>query len=147
MGAILITPGSRSLDQKVSYSLEMMKSVLIGEGHEIEGMSQITWEEELAPVPELQKARLGFMTDEHHAVRYFVVRELIRQGKPLEPALISDHLDLPESSVVEILDELEKNLLFLVRNDNGAVSWAFPVTVDRTPHRLSFSTGERLYGA
>ncbi|MGB3565505.1 MAG: hypothetical protein WBH85_19530 [Thermoanaerobaculia bacterium] len=125
----------------------MMKTILVGKGNEIEEMPQTTWEEQLALVPEQQVARLGFMTDEHHAVRYFVVRELTRQGRPLEPALIADRLDLPEPRVVEILDELEKNLLFLVRNDNGAVSWAFPVTVDRTPHRLSFSTGERLYGA
>lgn len=147
MGAILIIPASSSLEQKVSYPWEMMKSVLIGKGNEIEEMPQTTWEQQLEPVPELQAARLAFMTDEHHAVRYFVVKELIRQGRPLEPTLISSRLDLPEPLVVEILDELEKNLLFLVRNDDGAVSWAFPVTVDRTPHRLSFSTGERLYGA
>jgi hypothetical protein len=147
MGAILIIPGGSSLEQKVSYPWKMMKSVLVGKGNEIEEMPQTAWEQELALVPEHQEARLGFMTDEHHAVRYFVVKELTRQGIPLEPGLISDRLDLPEPRVVEILDELEKNLVFLVRNDNGAVSWAFPVTVDRTPHRLSFSTGERLYGA
>jgi hypothetical protein len=147
MGAILIIPGSSSLEPKVSYPWKIMKSVLVGKGNEIEEMPQTTLEQELALVPERHKARLAFMTEEHHAVRYFVVKELIRLGIPLESALISEHLDLTESRVVEILDELEKNLFFLVRNDNGAVSWAFPVTVDRTPHRLSFSTGERLYGA
>ena len=124
-----------------------MNSILVGKGNEIGEVPQTTWEQELTVVPERQRARLAFMTDEHHAVRYFVVEELVRQARPLEPALISERLDLPESRVVEILDELEKNLLFLVRNDEGAVSWAFPVTVDRTPHRLTFSTGERLYGA
>lgn len=124
-----------------------MKTVLIGQGNEIEEMHQTTWEQELAGIPERQRARLEFMTEEHHAVRYFAVRELPRQGRPLAPALIADRLDLPEPRVVEILEELEKNLLFLVRNDERAVSWAFPVTVDRTPHRLTFSTGERLYGA
>lgn len=131
----------------MSYPWGMAKSVLVGKGNEIEEIPQTTWEQELASVPESQVARLAFMTKEHHAVRYFVVRELPRVGRPLEPGLISERLDLPESRVVEILDELEKNLLFLVRNDDGAVSWAFPVTVDRTPHRLTFSTGERLYGA
>jgi hypothetical protein len=124
-----------------------MKTVLIGQGNEIEQLPQTTWEQELADIPERQKARLEFMTKEHHAVRYFAVRELPRQGRPLAPALIADRLDLPEPRVVEILEELEKNLLFLVRNDEGAVSWAYPVTVDRTPHRLTFSTGARLYGA
>ena len=124
-----------------------MRTVLIGRGNEVEEISQADWEQELALVPERQRARLEFMSDEHHAVRYFAVKELAREGRPLEPALISSRLDLPESRVVQILDDLESNLLFLVRNASGAVSWAFPVTVDRTPHRLTFSTGERLYGA
>ena len=124
-----------------------MKTVLIGKGHEIKEIAQADWEQQLALVPERQRARLEFMSDDHHAVRYFVVRELTREGRPLEPGPISRHLELPQARVVEILDELDRNLLFLVRNASGAVSWAFPVTVDRTPHRLSFSTGERLYGA
>jgi hypothetical protein len=49
--------------------------------------------------------------------------------------------------VQAILEELERNLLFLVRGESGAVAWAFPVTVEPTPHRLNFSTGERLFGA
>ncbi len=56
-------------------------------------------------------------------------------------------LQLPLAQVETILDELEQQLLFLVRNEAGAVSWAFPVTVEPTPHQLDFSTGERLYGA
>jgi hypothetical protein len=46
-----------------------------------------------------------------------------------------------------ILDELERNLFFLVRNAQGAVSWAYPVTVEPTPHQLRFHSGERLYAA
>jgi hypothetical protein len=49
--------------------------------------------------------------------------------------------------VDEILDELDRKLFFLVRNDAGCVSWAYPVTVDHTLHKLTFSTGERLHGA
>jgi hypothetical protein len=54
-------------------------------------------------------------------------------------------MPLDEAQVV--LEELEAQLFFLVRNDRGAVSWAFPVTVDPTPHRLIFHTGEQLYAA
>ena len=144
---MFITPGSNSLERKVSYPWAVTKSILVGKGSEIEEIPRTTWEQQLALTPERMETRLGFMTDAHHAVRYFVVRELTRQRRPLEPAMISDRLELHESRVVEILDELETNLFFLVRNEDGAVSWAFPVTVDRTPHRLSFSTGERLYGA
>jgi hypothetical protein len=105
------------------------------------------WEEHLALVPALQEMRLRFMSREHHLVRDFVVRELPRVGVPIEPATISQELDLPLDRVVGILDELERNLVFLVRNEQGAVSWAFPVTVEQTPHHLGFSTGECLYAA
>ena len=92
--------------------------------------------------------RLSFMTGEHHLVRNFVVRELPRnQAKPLSPDDISHRLQLPLPSVIAILDELEKHLFFLVRNEIGEVNWAFPVTSDKTPHRLRFSSGERIFAA
>ena len=91
---------------------------------------------------------LSFLTARHHAVRNFVVRELPRNGgKPLRPSQIGTSLGLDLEAVGGVLDDLEKNLFFLVRNGVGEVSWAFPVTSDRTPHRLLFSTGERIFGA
>jgi hypothetical protein len=88
------------------------------------------------------------MTDDHHRVRNFVVRELPRnQGKALSTEEISRSLDLPLDRVVAILEELQKNLFFLVLNEVGEVSWAFPVTSDWTPHRLSFSSGEQVFAA
>ncbi len=42
---------------------------------------------------------------------------------------------------------LAREAAVLVRSDAGDVSWAFPVTLDRTPHRLAFDSGERLYAA
>lgn len=87
------------------------------------------------------------MSEKHHLVRYFVVRELPRTGEPIQPEFISRKLQLPLAQTVAILDELEKNLFFLFRNDQGAVSWAYPVTVDNTPHHLTFSTGEQVYAA
>lgn len=93
------------------------------------------------------KSRLAFMTKEHHRIRYFVVKELPRYGKPMPAEFISQEVQLPIAQVNTVLDDLEKNLFFLVRNDSGAVSWAFPVTTEMTPHRLSFSTGEQSYAA
>jgi hypothetical protein len=87
------------------------------------------------------------MSEEHHMVRHFVVRELPGTGNPMQPEFISQSLKLPVVRVNAILDELERNLFFLVRNSQGAVTWAYPVTVEKTPHKLTFSTGERLYGA
>jgi hypothetical protein len=51
------------------------------------------------------------------------------------------------TQITSILDELERKLFFLVKNEQGAVIWAYPVTVEPTPHRLNFNTGERLYAA
>ncbi len=93
-------------------------------------------------------ARLNFMTGDHHLVRYFVVRELPRnQGRPLSPQDISSRLRLSLSRVISILDDLEQHLFFLVRNEAGEVSWAFPVTAEITPHRVRFSSGERIFAA
>ena len=66
---------------------------------------------------------------------------------PLPPALFAERLHLPLTRVVAILDELEQHKTFLFRNAAGAVTWAYPVTVDPTPHRISFSTGERINAA
>lgn len=125
----------------------MSETVLLGEGCQITKLPRKTWEGDLSQVPQHSETRLGFMSREHHLVRQFVVRELPRIGKPLQPEFISQSLKLSILRVNTILDELEKNLFFLVRNSHGAVTWAFPITVEKTPHELIFSTGERLYGA
>lgn len=91
---------------------------------------------------------LAFMTAQHHAVRNFVVRELPRNGgRPLTPAQIGRGAGLDANAVVPLLNDLESHLFFLVRDPRGNVSWAFPVTSDKTPHRLRFSTGEQIFGA
>ena len=125
----------------------MSETVLLGQGRQITKLPRKTWEGHLSQFPEHSETRFGFMSGEHHRVRYFVVRELQNTGKPIQQEFISQSLKLPVGRVNTILDELESNLFFLVRNDQGAVTWAYPVTVEKTPHELTFSTGERLYGA
>ncbi len=90
---------------------------------------------------------LSFMTPEHHRVRNFVVSELPRAGIALPPATIASRLDLAPEQVSHILDDLERHLFFLFRNPQGEVAWAYPVTVDPTPHRVTFSSGEQIYAA
>ena len=87
------------------------------------------------------------MSEEHHLVRDFAVRELPNAGEPLAPVVIASRLDLPVARVQSILDDLEKNMTFICRNPQGAVAWAYPVTVETTPHHVSFSTGEQLDSA
>lgn len=88
------------------------------------------------------------MTPQHHAVRNFVVRELPRNHeRPLTSRQIARALRLDMATTAALLEDLERHLLFLVRDARGGVSWAFPVTSDRTPHQLHFSSGERIWGA
>ena len=75
------------------------------------------------------------------------MRELPRIGAPLTPDWIARQVNLPIETVVKILDDLEKNMAFLFRNGDGAVAWAYPVTVEPTPHRVTLSTGEQIYAA
>ncbi|MBU0493420.1 MAG: hypothetical protein KKA73_12495 [Chloroflexi bacterium] len=105
------------------------------------------WQGEVSRGAQGSEARLGFMSPEHHLVRDFTVRELPRVGEPLSPQRIAQGVGLPVDRVVSILDELEQNMTFLFRSEQGAVTWAYPVTVEQTPHRVTFSTGEQVYAA
>ena len=125
----------------------MKENILSSAGNQLTKIPREIWEQHVDQTSKDIPKVLGFMTEAHHLIRYFVVRELPRIGKPIAPERISEELDIPLSRTIEILDDLEKNLFFLVRNEQGEISWAFPVTVDKTPHRLTFSTGERLNAA
>lgn len=124
----------------------MKEKILIGRNRQILAIPQETWKNHLNQDQHSQ-TRLRFMTDAHHRVRYFAVKELVGRQEPLEPATIAQALNMPREQVAHILEELEQKLFFLVRNERGAVAWAYPVTVEMTPHRLRFNTGEQLYGA
>ena len=125
----------------------MAESVLMGQGRLLTHIPRDRWEQQIAKAPKESEELLKFMTDDHHRVRYFVVRQIPQYGKPLPPGKIAEALDLSLSRVIEILNDLEQNLFFLVRNAQGEVLWAFPVTADQTPHRLIADTGERITAA
>lgn len=125
----------------------MRNTILLGQGGQLAEMPRQQWEASLAHAPEHGQARRSFMTDAHREIRYFVVREMPRIGVPIAPELIAETFKLPLAQVNTILDDLERNLFFLVRNEQGAVAWAFPVTVEPTPHRLTFNSGEQVYAA
>lgn len=125
----------------------MKETILMGRGSRIVEIPRLDWEQTLSDLPRHFETRLGFMSREHHLVRNFVVREMPIAGKPLSPVYIAQKLDLPLERTKIILGELEKHMTFLFRDEHGAVIWAYPVTVERTPHHLTFSTGEQLYAA
>jgi hypothetical protein len=125
----------------------MNKSLLLGWGHLLLRIPRSIWQQEIARSARAREKSLAFITPDHHRVRDFVVRELPRIAEPIHPELIAQRLNMEQQQVILILDELEKNLTFLFRNDEGAVTWAYPVTVDKTPHHITFSTGEQIYAA
>ena len=125
----------------------MEDKILLGRGRAIVDFPAAAWKQHLAHAPLHAQSRLKFMTEDHQRVRYFVVEALARRQRPIEPGAIAAALDLPPERVGAILDELERKLFFLVRNESGAVAWAYPVTVEPTPHQITFASGERLYGA
>jgi hypothetical protein len=45
------------------------------------------------------------------------------------------------------LTDLEARKIFLFRDGEGSVVWAYPVTAEQTPHRIRFRSGETLYAA
>jgi hypothetical protein len=123
------------------------ESILIGRGDTITRIPRADWERELESAPEGIGRRLEFTSKEHHRVRNFVVQELPRLGRPISLDAISRALGISRARTSTIVEDLERNLFFLVRPDGEEVSWAFPVTVEETGHRLVFSTGERLDAA
>jgi hypothetical protein len=123
----------------------MKGSLLLGLGHYMIPVPRMIWERVLTGQSAGTRERLGFMSEDHHRVRDFAVLELPRAGAPLAPEAIAEALDLEVPRVVSILEELEEHLTFVYRGDHRVVTWAYPVTVDETPHHASFSTGEEAY--
>jgi hypothetical protein len=120
----------------------MDENVLLGVGRRMLPLPPLVWQRHAHGT-----ARLDFMSEDHHRVRNLVVLQLPHEGKPLTPDWIAQALQLPRPRVVAILDDLEQHMTFVFRNEQGAVTWAYPVTVEPTPHRVTFSTGEQVYAA
>jgi hypothetical protein len=93
------------------------------------------------------KRILGGLDDEQRRVHHFVVRMLPILAKPMPPDYIAEHLKLDRARIIQILDELERRLIFLFRPGGRDVVWAYPVTAEPTPHKLAFSSGERFWAA
>jgi hypothetical protein len=125
----------------------MSGTILVGAGREIRRVPDDAFVQTIKGLPARMTSRLAFMTSDHHLVRDFVVREMPRQRSPIPPLGIANVTGLNLREVSVILSDLERNLFFLVRDSDGNVSWAFPVTTSVTPHRLTFSTGESIFGA
>lgn len=87
------------------------------------------------------------LDDEERRIHHFVVRELPRLARAMPPEFVSERLGIEVGRVAEIFDALERRLVYVFRPGGRDVEWAYPITVEATPHHLAFSSGERLYAA
>ncbi len=125
----------------------MNKNLLLGFWKHLIPIPRPIWHRIVGRNAGENRGRLASMTAEHHKVRDFVVLNLPKCGVPLTPAYIAENVGLSLTRTREILAELEKGMTFLFRNDQGEVAWAYPVTVEQTPHHITLSTGEQIYAA
>ncbi len=86
-------------------------------------------------------------SDIKQKIHHFAVRELPKLGEPISLKYIARELDLPIETVDTVVDELEREKTFLFRYNSSHINWAYPVTTDKTPHHITFSTGERIHAA
>ena len=125
----------------------MKKSLLYGIWRMLVRIPRLIWQAEINHNADEGHDRTSFMTPDHHRVRDFVVLEMPRSQAAITPEQIAERLTVPIEQIRVILDELEKGMTFLFRDERGAVAWAYPVTVEPTPHCVTFSSGEKIYAA
>jgi hypothetical protein len=125
----------------------MKDSVLIGSGHHLLPVPKAVWQSQVARNGQANRAAFDRLPANHQRVRDLAVLELARSAAPLPPEFFADQMGLPLALVKGVLDELEQGMTFLFRNPAGFVTWAYPVTVDQTPHRMVFDSGERINAA
>jgi hypothetical protein len=125
----------------------MKNKLMLGLWRYIINVPPFLWQKQIVQGKRKFEKEHGSLSEEERLIHHFVVRELPGNGKPLSAELISDKLGFPADRVKDTLDCLEKRMAFLFRNGDGDVIWAYPVTVEKTPHKITFDTGEQLYAA
>lgn len=125
----------------------MRNQLMAGVWRFMVGVPPLLWEKRIEKARHKVKQATRFMSPEHRLVHHFVVRELPRRGTPLPAETVAQSLAIPLERVTQLLQDLEKRLTFLYRNEQGEVVWAYPVTVEQTPHAVTFDTGEHLFAA
>jgi hypothetical protein len=126
----------------------MKNKLMLGLWRHIIDVPPFLWKEKITQAKGEFEKEHGVLSGEKRIIHHFVVKELPDNGgRPLSPELISEKLDISVDRIDDALDYLEKRLTFLCRNEKGEVVWAYPLTAAKTPHRITFDTGEKLYAA
>lgn len=125
----------------------MSNKLMLGLWRYVLHVPPFIWQKQIEKGKRRFEKEYGKMPTDFRNVHHFVVRELPRIGKPLPEGMIAGELGIAIDRVRTALDYLEKRMTYLYRNKAGEVIWAYPVTVEKTPHRIAFNTGEELYAA
>ncbi|MGE5048469.1 MAG: hypothetical protein ACM3PC_07890 [Deltaproteobacteria bacterium] len=121
--------------------------VLVGRGAGMVTLPEAEWWSSVQAHMPGARQRFDGLPPLLRAVRRAAVILVTRTGRPVPPQTVAAEVRAPIPEVVAALDDLERRLFFLVRDDRGDVAWAFPMTAVATPHHLTFPSGERRYGA
>ena len=92
-------------------------------------------------------AKTQALEPDERRVQHFAVREIPRRREPIAPEMLATELALSVDEVRQILDELERRMTFLCRRGGEDVVWAYPVTVEETPHQVRMDGGEAFSAA
>ena len=122
-----------------------MDNIRVGVSRFMVPVPRFIWKRQLPSKARQLTASTAFMSREHRSVRRYAVKELARTGRPLPRSPSPGARASLWKRVTAILDDLHQHMTFLFRNEEGVVTWAYPVTVDTTPHHVSLSTGESMY--
>ena len=125
----------------------MSNKLMLGLWRYVLHVPPFVWQKQIEQGKKRFEKAYGNMPQDFRDIHHFVVRALPLSGKPLSENFISGELGLSTDRIHAALDYLEKRMTYLYRNKAGEVIWAYPVTVEQTPHRITFDTGEELYAA
>jgi hypothetical protein len=125
----------------------MKKRLMVGLWQFVLKVPPSLWEKRILTSQRRFQRELAFMTEEHRRVHHLVVRELPGHARPMTPGFVADRLGMGIERVVSILGDLDEHMTFICRDRQGRVVWAYPVTVEETPHHVTFDTGEQVYAA
>lgn len=125
----------------------MVDLMNLGLGRHMLRLPAVIGRRRVASVADQARVIMDGLTEQHRTLHRFLVAELPRAAKPLMPDVIADRLGLTPERVVELIDDLGDKKALIARAANGAITWAYPVTVADTPHQLTFENGDRLFAA
>jgi hypothetical protein len=122
----------------------MHKGELLGFSRWTLSVPSLFRERQMAAVIQDFDRGLRGLTDDHRLVHRLLVLWLIKTKRPAEIIEVAEKMKLTIDRAAEIIAGLDRNTGLLRRNTDGAVTGAYPVTLDKERGRLVLSTGDEV---